>query len=267
MRNMIRKRWGQIGYWTPVLADLLRGKRGKCLYVLGHPRSGTNWLCLLLEECTGMPVNRFWLRKLPTLAPRIIHLHRLLPFKSIRPRTVYILRDGRDVVVSWYLASFHDAHRERIPSIEAYIGRKMRREDLRENLPRFIEYLTQDRNSSVDYRRHVSTALERGLFMVKYEDLLQNTVETLARVVHRLTGEEPDLARIEQAVQHHDFKRRSGRKRGEEDSKSHFRKGVAGDWRNHFTREAAEVFDRYAGDLLVRVGYAEDRRWVETVGG
>ena len=44
------------------------------------------------------------------------------------------------------------------------------------------------------------------------------------------------------------------------------RKGVAGDWRNHFTPEAAHVFDSIAGELLVESGYEPDRSWVERVG-
>lgn len=52
-----------------------------------------------------------------------------------------------------------------------------------------------------------------------------------------------------------------GRKRGEDDVKSHFRKGVAGDWRNHFTPKIERAFkDRY-GELLVRLGYESNLDW------
>ena len=37
--------------------------------------------------------------------------------------------------------------------------------------------------------------------------------------------------------------------------------GAFGDWRAHFTREAGEVFDSFAGADLVDFGYAEDRDW------
>jgi hypothetical protein len=46
-----------------------------------------------------------------------------------------------------------------------------------------------------------------------------------------------------------------GRKRGEEDPSSFFRKGVAGDWKHVFTQREKEAFDREAGDLLARLGY------------
>ncbi len=46
-----------------------------------------------------------------------------------------------------------------------------------------------------------------------------------------------------------------GRTQGEEDPRHHYRKGVAGDWRNYFTPRVTAAFkDRY-GDLLVTLGY------------
>ena len=39
------------------------------------------------------------------------------------------------------------------------------------------------------------------------------------------------------------------------------RKGIVGDWKNYFSREAGEVFDRHCGDVMVRLGYEADRDW------
>ncbi len=52
-----------------------------------------------------------------------------------------------------------------------------------------------------------------------------------------------------------------GRKQGQEDKKSHFRKGVAGDWKNHFTEKATEVFKERFGDGLIKLGYENDDDW------
>jgi hypothetical protein len=41
-----------------------------------------------------------------------------------------------------------------------------------------------------------------------------------------------------------------------------FRKGVAGDWRNHLTTvEAKDIFKEMAGDLLIELGYEQDFDW------
>jgi hypothetical protein len=53
-----------------------------------------------------------------------------------------------------------------------------------------------------------------------------------------------------------------GRERGQEDMTSHYRKGIAGDWANYFTRQHAEAFDERFGDLLVRLGYETNSDWI-----
>ena len=53
----------------------------------------------------------------------------------------------------------------------------------------------------------------------------------------------------------------AGRKAGEENVKSHYRKGESGDWRNHFTDAHKAFFKSHYNDVLVRLGYEQDDRW------
>lgn len=52
-----------------------------------------------------------------------------------------------------------------------------------------------------------------------------------------------------------------GRKPGEEDPGSFFRKGIAGDWENAFTGRDKQTLKEEAGDLLIELGYEKDRDW------
>lgn len=52
-----------------------------------------------------------------------------------------------------------------------------------------------------------------------------------------------------------------GRKRGEEDSTSGCRKGIAGDWRNVFTDRDRAIFKEHAGGLLIELGYERNENW------
>jgi len=52
-----------------------------------------------------------------------------------------------------------------------------------------------------------------------------------------------------------------GRPRGVEDVTAHQRKGVAGDWRNHFTDRIKRAFKARYGGLLVATGYEKDLDW------
>ncbi|MGK7955891.1 MAG: sulfotransferase domain-containing protein [Crocosphaera sp.] len=58
------------------------------------------------------------------------------------------------------------------------------------------------------------------------------------------------------------FQRKTkGRNVGEEDVKSHYRKGVAGDWKNHFNDEHIKLFKNKYGRLLIKLGYEKDENW------
>ncbi len=100
---------------------------------------------------------------------------------------------------------------------------------------------------------------------VKYEDLLADTHAEMARIFKHLRIK-PNPGEIERIVANSTFENMTGRKPGEEDTTSHFRKGIAGDWKNAFTPRVAEAFrDRYQHDL-VRLGYETDESWLERVG-
>ncbi len=52
-----------------------------------------------------------------------------------------------------------------------------------------------------------------------------------------------------------------GRELSEEDKKSHYRKGVIGDWKNHFKESHKIFFKEKYGDLLIKLGYEKDNDW------
>ena len=70
------------------------------------------------------------------------------------------------------------------------------------------------------------------------------------------------LPLLQLMVERNDFMHRAGgRQPGQEDERHHYRKGVAGDWRHHFTPRVADAFrDRY-GQVLIRLGYERSRDW------
>ena len=47
-----------------------------------------------------------------------------------------------------------------------------------------------------------------------------------------------------------------GRSPGEADAKSFLRKGIAGDWKNHFDAECDALYREVAGEALDAAGYA-----------
>lgn len=62
--------------------------------------------------------------------------------------------------------------------------------------------------------------------------------------------------RLNAIVEKNNFKNLSGgRKKGEEDKKSHFRKGIAGDWKNYFDKDVLAMFNEIYPNYVKRLGY------------
>ena len=254
----------QFEYWTTVWLHHLPPGRSRSVFVLGYPKSGTNWCCKLLGSCLDLPVYEFWKQRGPVLAPSVLHLHR---FATVPARTVYVVRDGRDIAVSYYFAYVRDLHLGFLPSLEAFCPRPITAEHVRDNLPGFIRYLFErNRVSTIPYDRHVLRAKRLGLFSVRYEDLLSRGETALKSILSFLKEETVPETKIRAALDLHDFESVTGRKHGSEDEKAFVRKGIAGDWRNHFSAEAARTFQQHGGKALIEAGYETDASWTEEFG-
>ncbi len=64
---------------------------------------------------------------------------------------------------------------------------------------------------------------------------------------------------IQAIIQENSFKNLSkGRMQGAENIQSHYRKGVAGDWKNYFTEGHTAYFEKSFGDILEKLGYSSE---------
>ena len=136
---------------------------------------------------------------------------------------------------------------------------------MRGNLPAFIEYaFTRHRHPRFTWAGFASRWHGRpDVVYTRYEDLNQNTKAELRRICHALSGNELAEARAAEIADKYSFSRLSGRTPGQEDKGSFMRKGVVGDWRNHFTSEARMAFHRHAGREPILLGYEQDEAWVD----
>jgi hypothetical protein len=83
----------------------------------------------------------------------------------------------------------------------------------------------------------------------------------VAKELFQFMGLPNDDQLINDLIERSSFKFYAGRDRGQEDRKRFYRKGVAGDWKNHFTEEDKRAFKALAGDMLIRLGYERDLSW------
>jgi hypothetical protein len=93
---------------------------------------------------------------------------------------------------------------------------------------------------------------------VRMEELVTDSVEQWRRILAhwQVLDLLPD-GYLEELLATHTFGQLAGGARtiGQEDETSHYRKGVAGDWRNHLGDDHIERFRKLYGDLVERLGY------------
>ena len=233
------------------------------LLVTEYPKSGGSWIGGMLGEALALPFPR---NRFPTLGRCILHGH-LLPAAG-RPRTVVVWRDGRDVMVSWYHHCMFRNERENADLV-ARTRAELPLDDpenVRRHLPTFIEYaFTRQTHPGFTWSGFVDAWFGAGdVVHTSYEAMRADPATELVRVVGAL-GRNDATGDVAGIVERHSFAAKSGRAAGTERRGSFLRKGIVGDWRNHFTGAAARVFDTHAGEALVRLGYEPDPAWVEAL--
>lgn len=97
--------------------------------------------------------------------------------------------------------------------------------------------------------------------VLRYEQMLDGALGAIKQVaaVFELPGSDQELAQI---VDRHSFKRMSGgRDRGHSADGQFVRKGVAGDWVNHFDGPLRDLYKQKIGQFLIDYGYERDLNW------
>jgi len=249
----------------------------KVLFIAGLPKSGTTWLKKMVtsypgfaeilipdvtpyEMATGggndydLPSDMFGRFK-DMLVVTKMHVHgsphNVELLREAGVKYVVLYRDLRDVAVSYL---FYVSRTPWHPEYPVY-ARLSVQEGLRTFADRTL-LAYADWVRSWHSNRDPEMSLE-----LRYEQLNSDAAEVLAQVAEHF---ELDSSRetLQRIVEMHDFQRLSGgRNRGQEGKNSFFRKGVVGDWKNHFTPELGEMYTRLIGDFLIEFGYEQDYSW------
>ncbi len=158
-----------------------------------------------------------------------------------RAKIIHMVRDGRDCAVS---AWFHnqrvtpDWTRREFPTLDSH-------------LEKYAAAWAQENAEALAFAAQRPEAYCR----VRYEDLLADTAGELARLC-RFLGASDAAATLDEACRRAAFETMSrGRPPGQEDRASFFRKGQAGDWKNHLSPAQEALFLEKTGGVMARLGY------------
>ncbi|MCA9310447.1 MAG: sulfotransferase domain-containing protein [Phycisphaerales bacterium] len=241
----------------------------RCLLVVGQPKSGTTWLTRLLCEVPG------YLRWTPSsikidshhfrpgdLSPppagyTVVKCHAPPTDDNVRliheSKHPYVLsiRDPRDLAVSW---SYYVG----LPGRDKWANPEAVSLEIPERLDYYIERVLP---RMMDWARGWTARMNpaQGI-MVRYEDMLADARGCMASV-YAHCGLTLSDDWITAAVERNSFRKATGREPGQGDAAAFNRKGIAGDWRNHFTDAQKQAFKGVAGAGLVEMGYEQGTDW------
>jgi hypothetical protein len=230
------------------------GVSEKDIFLASFPKSGNTWLRYLLayavfpsEEISHQTLSAF----LPSIYDEPFKINHLAPprfiktheaFFSLYPKTIYICRDYRDVVVS----SFH------------YLTNKNL---FHQSISDFIR--SEKLNAFGAWSWHVSSALEwkekypEQIHFVKYENLLASPENELKAILDfcGITSSKP-LSEIIRLASFENLRKNeeTASKQGEA---YFFRKGISGDWKTALAEKDVEYIlsDKKTNALMKKLGY------------
>jgi sulfotransferase 6B1 len=235
------------------------GRQNSNFFVTSIPKSGTHLLDKCLSLLTGK--THLWVHKPKSLIrgklPEIphdkylmYHMHynmRLSEFlKQQAMPVIFTIRDPRDQVVSmtfWKLtrAKVHPEEASRLASDPTF----------------FSEYLmTRIKGITNYYNRYLGWRNDPHCYTVKFEDLVgKQGGGSRSTQIHEIKK----IARhckipLTQKTLLYCLKNIFG-------GTTTFRKGHIGGWRKYFTKAHKKAFKKYAGQLLIDLGYEKDLNW------
>lgn len=246
-------------------------------FVVSFPRSGNTWTRFLIANLVYPDKNVSFanIEKLipdstsqsnrtlkGTPRPRIIKTHQY--FDSRYPKTIYIVRDPRDVALSTY-----------------NFARKYMQIEDSFPLAHFVDgFISGQWTSSAGatWGEHVASWIftrghSRAFLLLRYEDMIKDTTTELARIATFL-GIEPEPGRLQKAIELSSSERMRELERLEEkqwastigsfarNSAQKRRKDIpfvggakSGGWRSSLPEECVHQIEAAWGELMTTVGY------------
>lgn len=166
-------------------------------------------------------------------------------------KTFFIFRDPRDIIVSWYFSvKYSHPLMGKIPAHRATLQKL----SLRDGLIYCIEYL---------HDFGLFTALESWInvpeddppvMIIRFEDLVDVSKQSsFFSDLFSHCGIRFSKKETEKLLHKYRFGRLQ--KKSKKEQVSHYRRGVPGDWQEHFDEKVLDSFNKLTKDLISKLGY------------
>lgn len=247
-------------------------RRSDDVLIVAHPRSGSTWLRTMLVNIIQPDANSnpdVFNNQIPGVSIRNMNAVRMLPspriltshtsYLSGLPKVVYVVRDGRDALVSYYHYTVH-----RNSTLDNTNGAASD-----SDFPDFFERYYQGAYRHI-WHKHVESWLGRGkqvmgdrLMVVRFEDMKADSIAFVNQIV-QFVGIPADAGQVAAAVEQADLENvRMVEKQRWQDkglgvpdqTTSFYRSGQSKNWQKYFTPELSEQFLAYSTKAMQLAGY------------
>ncbi len=234
------------------------------MFIVSYPKSGNTWVRFLVANLlhpdptdfttmeTRVPtIYQQTSRQLSSFArPRVLKSHEY--FDPRYPRAVYVVRDPRDIAVSYFHYSKRKGFVTEASTIDEFAG----------------VFLEGRLNRFGTWHENVASWLAardgtQQMLLVRYEDLRKDTPGELRRIARFLDIDGSDAV-IARAVEASSFERMRQLEEASTGTTLHLkhkldvpfvRKGVAGGWKQELPESFKAQIERAWGPLMERLGY------------
>jgi len=228
------------------------------IFLVSFPKSGNTWLRFIIANLISNKEITF--KNIDEFVPDCYTSHQIIDSKKSKriikshntyfkyyPKSIYIYRDYRDVLVSYYL--YQTALNHFNGSIDEFITSKAL------NTP-FNSWKTHLKNALNQQQQHPETIL-----LIAYEELLQNPHNIIKQIIE-FCNITPVQA-IEDVIKKSEFNHLKAIENKDEGNfkqqtgQSFFRNGKAGNWQKHLTNTTLNTLqqDHELVNLMHQLGY------------
>jgi hypothetical protein len=243
------------------------GSRFSRLFHLTFYRCGSQWVRDILADSRGLPfrlgasgvdlTTEAWPEIDPGELAAPVYSASFEDWRSHSREgdgAVVVLRDPRDLVVSLvYSVAFSHPP----TSTTRLLRDPLRNSDTLQRLQLGMFMLAQWADALRSWR---DAAQDPRVLCIRYEDLIRDGAAMIGRLCS-FAGTPQELRVLQEIKATHAFETHTGRKPGQENVYRHERKGIAGDWKNHFTRASGRLFEECFPCLLTSLGYEQGSEW------
>lgn len=235
-------------------------------YCFGHHKCATNWLRQIMRS---VALEKSWNYKVVngggksdlnynhtdmSIVVNINAKYEHVQLMESDALGVHLIRDPRDALVSDYFSTRYSHTNNSSRRLE--VRRRLEQLETEDGLIEMLDFFAYgDQVSTWDF------AGNDNIKTIRYENLLQHTEETIKDMLHYL-GIDVNETFVKTVVDNTSFEKLSkGRSPGQEDIRSHYRKGTAGDWKQYFTPPVISKFKRKYGAILINMDYENNFDW------